>query len=132
MADGLEHDSGLLGLSGTSDMREVLARHDAEARLALGVYIHRLRAGIGSMAASLDGVDALVFTGGVGERSTPVRELACAGLSHLGVAIDASRNDAAEGDRDVRADGSGVAVLVVRAREDLEMARQARALLHES
>ena len=132
MADALEHDSGLLGLSGTSDMREVLARDDARARLALGVYIHRLRAGIGAMAATLDGIDALVFTGGVGERSSPVRELACAGLSHLWVAVDTSRNEAADGDCDVRGDGSGVAVLVVRAREDLEIARQARALLHDS
>jgi acetate kinase len=126
MADALEHHSGLLGLAGTSDMREVLARDDAPARLALGVYIHRLRAGIGAMAARLDGVDALVFTGGVGERSAAVRELACAGLSHLGVALDTSRNAAADDDRDVRARRSGVAVLIVRAREDLEMARQAR------
>jgi acetate kinase len=129
MADALEHHSGLLGLAGTSDMRELLARDDSRAGLALGVYLHRLRAGIGAMAATLEGLDALVFTGGVGERSARVRELACEGLSHLGVAIDASRNGAVEGDADVRASGSGVAVLVVRAREDLEIARQARALL---
>jgi acetate kinase len=129
MADALEHDSGLLGLAGTSDMREVLARDDSEARLALGVYVHRLRAGIGAMAATLGGLDAIVFTGGVGERSAQVRALACEGLSHLGVAIDGPRNTAVDGDADVRADGSGVAVLVVRAREDLEVARQARALL---
>lgn len=129
MAYALEHESGLLGLSGTSDMREVLARDDADAQLALGVYLHRLRAGIGAMVAALDGLDALVFTAGVGERSARVRELACRGLSHLGVGIDPSRNDAVEGDADVRADGSGVAVLVVRAREDLEIAREARALV---
>jgi acetate kinase len=129
MAYALEHESGLLGLAGTSDMREVLARDDAQARLGLGVYLHRLRAGIGAMAAALEGLEALVFTGGVGERSARVRELACERLSHLGVGIDASRNDAVEGDSDVRADGSGVAVLVIRAREDLEIARQARALL---
>jgi acetate kinase len=129
LADALEHDSGLLGLAGTSDMRELLARDDGEAHLALGVYLHRLRAGIGAMAATLGGLDALVFTGGVGERSARIRELACQGLWHLGVAIDAARNDAVEGDADVRANGSDVAVLVVRAREDLEIARQARALL---
>jgi acetate kinase len=128
MADALEHDSGLLGLAGTSDMRELLARDDPEASLALGVYLHRLRAGIGAMAAALEGLDALVFTGGVGERSAQVRELVCDGLSHLGVALDASRNDAVESDADVRANGSDVAVLVVRAREDLEIALQARAL----
>jgi acetate kinase len=129
MAEALEHESGLLGVAGTSDMRDVLARDDAQARLALGVYVHRLRAGIGAMATTLYGLDALVFTGGVGERSARVRELACEGLSHLGVAIDASRNDAVDRDADVRADGSGIAVLVVRAREDLEIARQANALL---
>ena len=129
MATALEHDSGLLGLAGTSDMREVLGRDDPEARLAFGVYLHRLRAGIGAMAATLDGLDTLVFTGGVGERSARVRELACGGLSHLGVAIDTARNDAVGGDANVGAQGSSVAVLVVRAREDLEVARQARALL---
>jgi acetate kinase len=129
LAYALEHESGLLGLAGTSDMREVLARDDAEARLALGVYLHRLRAGIGAMAATLGGLDALVFTGGVGERSARVRELACEGLSHLGVQIDPSRNAAVGGDADVRADGARVAVLVLRAREDLEIARQAREAL---
>jgi acetate kinase len=129
MADALEHESGLLGLAGTSDMRELLVRDDAPARLALDVYLHRLRAGIGAMAATLEGLDALVFTGGVGERSARVRELACEGLSHLGVAIDAARNDAVDGDADVRANGSRVGVLVVRSREDLEIARQARAVL---
>jgi acetate kinase len=113
MAEALEHESGLLGLAGTADMRELLARDDPDAQLALGVYIHRLRAGIAAMVASLGGLDALVFTGGVGERATRVRELACAGLGHLGV------------DRP----GSAVRVLTVRAREDLEIARQARALL---
>jgi acetate kinase len=129
MADVLEHDSGLVGLAGTADMREVLARDDSEARLALAVYLHRLRAGIGAMAATLEGLDALVFTGGVGERSAQIRKLACAGLAHLGLVIDTGRNDAVDGDADVSAHGSRVAVLVVRAREDLEIARQARALL---
>ena len=111
MADALEHESGLLGIAGTADMRELLARNDRDAQLALGVYIHRLRAGIAAMVASLGGLDALVFTGGVGERAARVRELACAGLEHLGVGTPAVR------------------VLTVEAREDLEIARQARALL---
>ena len=71
---------GARGLAGTPDMRELLGRDDADARLALDVYLHRLRAGIGAMAAALDGLDALVFTGGVGEGSARVRELACEGL----------------------------------------------------
>jgi acetate kinase len=111
MAEALEHESGLLGLAGTADMRELLARHDADAELALGVYIHRLRAGIAAMVASLGGLDALVFTGGVGERAARVRELACEGLRYLGVGTSAVR------------------VLTVPAREDLEIARHARALL---
>ena len=115
MADALEHESGLLGLAGTADMRELLARGDPDAELALGVYIHRLRAGIGAMVASLGGLDALVFTGGVGEGAARVRELACAGLEHLGVGTQ----------------GSPVRVLTVRAREDLEIARQARALIRK-
>jgi acetate kinase len=110
MAEALEHQSGLLGLAGSADMRELLGRGDADARLALGVYVHRLRAGIGAMVASLGGLDALVFTGGVGENSARIRELACEGLAYLGVP-----------DR--------VPVLVVAAREDVEIARQTRALL---
>jgi len=131
MAEALEHESGLLGLAGTADMRELLDRDDPDARLALDVYVHRLRAGIGAMAAALGGLEALVFTGGVGERSPRVRELACDGLAHLAVGIDGSRNETADGDADIAAQGSAVAVLVVRAREDLEMARQARALLQD-
>jgi acetate kinase len=131
MAQALEHEAGLAGLAGTADMREVLARDDDEARLAADVYIHRLRAGIGAMAASLGGLDALVFTGGVGEHASPVRERACEHLSHLGVALDAGRNANAhtEPDLDVSTAGSPVRVLVVRAREDLEIARQTRAVL---
>jgi acetate kinase len=113
MAEVLEHESGLVGLAGTADMREVLARDDGDARLALDVYVHRLRAGIGAMTASLGGLDALVFTGGVGENSEPVRQLTCDGLAHLGVGPPENR----------------VRVLVVRAREDAEIARQVRDLL---
>jgi acetate kinase len=129
MADALEHESGLAALAETPDMREVLSRDDPDARLAFDVYSHRLRAGIGAMAAALGGLDVLVFTGGVGERSPRVRQVACEGVSHLGVAIDTSLNEKVTGDRNVAAGASGVAVLVVRAREDLEIARQARALL---
>jgi acetate kinase len=113
MAEALEHESGLLGLGGTADMRVLLARDDDEARLAVDVYVHRLRSGIGAMAASLRGLDALVFTGGVGENSPRVRERTCAGLGHLGIGTPDGR----------------VRVLVVHAREDLEIARQARELL---
>ena len=129
MADALEHESGLAGLAGTPDMRELLGRDDPDARLAFDVYVHRLRAGIGAMAAALGGLDALVFTGGVGEGSARVRQAACEGLSHLGVVLDEARNEAVHGDADIAAEASRVAVLVIRAREDVEIARQARTLL---
>jgi acetate kinase len=89
-APPLEHRSGLLGLTGTADMREVIARareRERDARLGLEVYVHHLRAGITSMAAAMDGLDALVFTGGVGEHSPEVRELAASGLGLLGVGL---------------------------------------------
>jgi acetate kinase len=132
MAEALEHDAGLLALAGSADMREVLARADTgddEARVALGVYVHRLRAGVAAMAAALGGVDALVFTGGVGERSAPVRAAAASGLGFLGVGVDGARNAAPDGDADVSADGAAARTLVIPAREDLEIARQVRALL---
>jgi acetate kinase len=129
VAEALEHESGLLALAGTADMREVLARverGDPDARLALDVYVHRLRAGIASMAAALGGLDTLVFTGGVGERSAPVRAAAAAGLGFLGVALDPERNASARGDAQIGAAGAAVQTLVVEAREDLEIARQVR------
>jgi len=111
MAAALEHESGLLGLAGTADMREIVerrARGDARATLAIAVYLHRLRGGIASMAAALGGVDVIVFTAGVGEHAAEIRDEVVAGLGFL---ADAPR------------------VLTVHAREDLEIARQARALL---
>jgi acetate kinase len=132
LAEALEHRSGLLGLCGTADMRELLTRADADdrqAQVALGVYLHRLRSGIASMAAALGGLDALVFTGGVGERAAAVRELTIDGLGFLGLAIDEERNRAAAGDADVSGSRASAATVVLAAREDLEIARQVRALL---
>jgi len=128
LAEALEHESGLKGLAGTADMREVLAaaaRGEQAATLALDVYLHRLRAEIAGMAAALGGLDTLVFTGGVGERAPEVRAGAAEGLAFLGVAVDAERN--AAGAEEI---GAGVArVLAVEAREDLEIARGVRAAL---
>jgi acetate kinase len=132
LGDALEHRSGLLGLAGTADMRAILERADdgdQEAGLALEVYLHRLRGGVAAMAASLGGLDALVFTGGVGENSAGVRARACDGLGFLGVRVDAEANAAGGGDRRIGAGGAPVAVLVVAAREDLEIAREVRRLL---
>jgi acetate kinase len=135
MATALENEAGLAGLAGTADMREVLAGADAgkpEARLALDVYVHRLRTSIGAMAAALGGLDALVFTGGVGERSAAVRELACEGLGFLGVRLDPDRNAGPSGDAAVGAPDAAAAVLVVEAREDLEIADEVRQVLDEA
>ena len=129
LADALEHRSGLLALAGTADMRDLLVRTDEQARLALAVYIHRLRGSIAQMVAALGGVDVLVFTGGVGENAPAIRRDACEGLGHLGVRIDPDANRDIEGDGDVAAADAAVRVVVVRAREDLEIASQTRALL---
>lgn len=132
MADALEHESGLTGLSGSPDMAVVLARAaqgDDAARLAVNVYVHRLCAEIAAMTSSLGGLDTLVFTGGVGEHAPEIRSRAAARLAYLGVGVDETANARADGDSDVTAAGSSVRTLVLRAREDLEMARQAQALL---
>jgi acetate kinase len=132
LAATLEFRSGLLGLAGTADMREVLARAaggDCAARLALEVYLHRLRGLVGSMAAALRGLDTLVFTGGVGENAAEIRAGAANGLGFLGVAVDEDRNAGADGDTDITAPGAAVRTFVVAAREDLEIARQVREVL---
>ncbi len=101
LAATLEHRSGLLGLAGTPDMRAIIdgaASGDRDCRLALDVYIHRLRGLIASMASSMGGLDAIVFTGGVGERSPVIRTLAADGLGFLGISIDASANAATSAD----------------------------------
>jgi acetate kinase len=132
LADTLEHRSGLLGLAGTADMRQVVVAAEAgdgDARLALDVYVHRLRAGVGAMAASLGGLDALVFTGGVGEHAPAVRRLGVEGLGFLGLRLDPDRNRLLEGDGEIGADGAATRLLVVAAREDLQIAREVRQLL---
>jgi acetate kinase len=132
LAETLEHRSGLLGLAGTAEMPEVLARADAgepDASIAIDVYTYRLRASIAAMAAAMGGLEALAFTGGVGENSPRVRKRACEGLGFLGVALDEDANAASA--RNVRLEpaGSPVSVLVIESREDLEIAAQVRALL---
>jgi acetate kinase len=129
----LEEESGLLGLSGSSDMREVLAaeeRGDHRARLALGVYLHRLRGSIASMAAAMGGLDALAFTGGVGEGSAVIRKRGCEGLSFLGLALDPERNaDEGGDDGKLSPPDASVRVFRIQSREDKEIAAQVRSLL---
>ena len=132
LGTALEEDSGLKGLAGTSDMRQVLTRAEAgddRARLALQVYLHRLCGLAGSMAAALNGLDTLVFTGGVGEHAPDIRRWAAAGLSFLGVSVDGDRNGSADGDTEITDPGAPVRTFVIAAREDLEIARQVREIL---
>ena len=121
--DVLNRRSGLLGLAGTADLRQVLAGVDAgdeRCVLAYGVYVHRLATSIGAMAAAMGGIDGLVFTGGAGERSHRLRADACATLGHLGLAVELEiAPDAVIGPK----------VAVVAAREDLEIARLTEALV---
>ena len=130
--DALDRRSGLLGLAGTGDMRELLkhaAAGDAKSTLAFDVYIHRLRACIASMAAAMRGVDAVAFTGGVGENASAVRSAAADGLGFLGLAIDPALNAQASGDTDISAANARVRTLVIHAHEDVEVARDVRAVL---
>jgi acetate kinase len=129
----LNFDSGVQALTGeTGGMIEIERRAvsgDPEAGLALDVMLHHLAGAVAAMSASAGGVDAVVFTAGIGENSARVREGVCSRLSFLGVEVDAARNVEAEPDCDVAAEVSRVRVLVVRAREELIAARAARGVL---
>jgi acetate kinase len=132
----LNKESGLKGLSGVSgDLRDVLAavaQGDARASLAFDAYVHSLRRHIGAMLAALGGLDALVFTAGVGENSPVVRAAACEPFAFAGVRLDHTRNEAPSAeDRDIAADGSPARVLVVRTQEDWAIARESARLLAE-
>ena len=126
----LESESGLLGLSGETARVEELERSEsAEAKLALDVFARRVAAAVASMAAALDGIDALVFTAGIGEGSASVRRNICGRLRFLGVELDADANAAAVPDVDVNASGANVRVVVLHAREDVVAACAAQKLL---
>jgi acetate kinase len=124
----LNKESGLKGVSGLSgDMREIVAameKGDERAKLAFDVYAYRLVREIGGMAASLGGLDALVFTAGVGENCAPLRETVCARLAFLGVHLDGAKNAEPPMDSDIAAADSPARVLVVHVEEDWEIARE--------
>jgi len=126
--DLLNRHSGLLGMTGTGDMRDVhdaAVAGDAAAELALAVYAHRIRGYIGNYAAQLGGLDALVFTAGVGENGVHLRARVLAGLEFLGISIDPARNaSSSKQARYVSPEGSPAAVLVIPTNEELEIARQ--------
>ncbi len=131
--DLLNHRSGLLGVSAiSSDLRSIetaALEGDPRAELAITMFVHRLRAGIGSMMASLGGVDALVFTAGIGEHSARIRQEACAAFAFLGLRLDPERNRASGSDRSVAAADSTVEVLVVHAREEWAIAVESYRIL---
>ncbi len=129
LADVLNRRSGLLGVSGvSSDFRKVRdaasAGHE-RARLALAIYADSVRAAVGSLAVALGGVDALVFTAGIGENAADLREDVCRGLACLGLRLDPARNAAARPDADVATGDSPGRILVLRTREELHIAREA-------
>jgi acetate kinase len=135
VAEVLEHLSGLTALAGTADMRKVVVRAangDGEPQAAFDVYLHRLVTGIGAIAAAAGGLDVLAFTGGVGEHAPTVRQRAVDRLGHLGVIIDAGRNASTTSDADISAAGALVRTFVVTAREDLQIARESRAVVAAS
>ena len=130
----LNQKSGLLGISGISgDMREILTamkQGQQRARLAFDIYAHRLQAGIGAMVAVLGGIDALVFTAGVGENSPEVRSAACGKLEFLGLKLDEAANTQVSADEDIAAQDSRVRILVVRAQEEWAIAGECWKLTH--
>jgi acetate kinase len=136
VAAGLEQSAGLLGLSGQSggdirDVQRAAAAGDEAAALAIEVYLHRLRREMAAMAAAMNGLDAVVFTGGIGEHNPAVRAAAAAGLGFLGISVDSDRNEATA-DAVISGPQSVVSSLVITAREDIEIARQSREVLLQS
>jgi acetate kinase len=129
----LNRGSGLLGLTGNGDMRgvqEAASGGDPAAEAALAVYRHRVRRYIGAYLAHLGGLDALVFTAGVGENNSLLRRRTLAGLEFLGISVDHDRNELQSTDaRYISPDGSPVAVLVIPTNEELEIARQTLAVV---
>ena len=133
LEDLLHHRSGLVGLTGTADFRDLvraLDAGDARARTAYGVYCHRLRKYVGAYLAVLGGADVLTFTAGVGENSPRLRADSLGGLERLGVVLDAGRNASSDrGPRRISTDSSRVEVLVVPTTEELAIARQVAVVL---
>lgn len=131
--DLLNQHSGLLGISGVSgDMRDILdsiENGNDRAKLALDIYVHRLKSGIGAMIAVLGGIDALIFTAGVGEHSPSVRAQTCDNLGYAGLQLDPAKNAQSPADQDISTADSRARILLIRAQEDWEIARDCWKLL---
>jgi acetate kinase len=129
----LNQQSGLLGLTGTGDMRDVqraASEGEPAATLALAVWSHRIRHYVGAYAAQLGGVDVVVFTAGIGENNPQLRRMALSGLDFLGIEIDDEANESvSRTERRISPSGTAVEVLVIPTNEELEIARQTLAVL---
>jgi acetate kinase len=125
--DLLNRKSGLLGVSGlSSDMRQIVAAMkdgNARAKLAFDIFAHHLQSGVGAMIAVLGGIDALVFTAGIGENSPEMRAAACANFAFLGLKLDPAKNAQSHADEEISFSDSSVRVLIIRAQEDWAIAR---------
>jgi acetate kinase len=131
----LNYESGLLGISGiSSDLRQILSElpHNPDARLAVDVYVHRIVKTIGAMAATLGGIDALVFTAGVGEGSPEICKRVCEKLKYLGLEFDVAANETCKPGADISTPASKARIVVIATREDLTIMREARRLVAPS
>jgi acetate kinase len=131
--DLLNKKSGLLGISGLSgDMRQIVAAMkdgNPRAKLAFDIFVHHLQSGIGAMIAVLGGIDALVFSAGIGEHSPEVRAAACANFAFLSLQLDAAKNAQSPADQEISHSDSAVRVLIIRAEEDWAIAQECSRLL---
>jgi acetate kinase len=129
----LNKRSGMLGLTGFSDMRDITKAINAgnvDAKLAYDMYAYRIKKFIGAYAAILNGLDAVIFTAGVGENDALIRELVCKDLEYLGMAMDSDKNNTRSGDlREINQADSKVKILVIPTNEELEIANQCFELL---
>jgi acetate kinase len=133
--NALNYKSGLLGISGiSSDLRQILSElsHNPDARLAVDVYVHRIVKTVGAMSATLGGIDALVFTAGVGEGSPEIRKRVCEKLNYLGLELDPAANENCQPDSDIATPASTARILVIATREDLTILRETRRLVGSS
>jgi len=134
--DLLNRESGLKGLCGLNDMREIqeqAAKGNERAQLAIEMFCYRIKKYIGSYHAVLGRLDALVFTGGIGENASAIRQRVCQGLEHLGIAVDGVKNEAACGGvAEIQDGNSPVRVLVIRTNEEREIAEQTIAAIHKA
>jgi acetate kinase len=135
MDQALNKRSGLLGVSGVSadyrQVEEAAQAGDIRARLALEIYAERVKSTVGSLAAILGGIDALVFTAGIGENAAALRAWVCQGLEFMGLALDTTANQDCQPDADIATADSAARILVIRTREDLLIARQVCGLLQD-